>query len=414
MLFDIKNQLGCEKFNREAREDPLIGESPFIMVRQGNCSFFDKVSNIENSGGHLAIIISETDEPVEGIFLSEEGLGNDITIPAVLISKKDGKILTDYYIEHADSHEAIKDIRLEVQFRYESLDNIVKYDVWYSPDQENAYIFFKDFRELQDVLGNSAELNVHYFTYPHFSYMPTQKQNIQNCYGSGLYCIRPGKAGVTDGTNVIKESLRQKCIYNYAYKDKIKEKRKLFWDYMEKFYDKCVYERKIVSSCADNIIRKIGIPGNEIKKCIENSFTGDKNEKDYEYYSKNSILDKEYELRKKNFVTKSPSITINDRVYLGSWRAEYVFESLCASIIRKPEACFMEVNFNRNLKGVTLTNFVLIIFAVVVINVIVFLIRKKIIKKGIEERVDSTDIDNKIDKAVGSYLALRDSAPGED
>ena len=75
------------------------------MVRQGNCSFFDKVSNIENSGGHLAIIISETDEPVEGIFLSEEGLGNDITIPAVLISKKDGKILTDYYIEHADSHE---------------------------------------------------------------------------------------------------------------------------------------------------------------------------------------------------------------------------------------------------------------------------------------------------------------------
>ena len=116
------------------------------MVRQGTCSFFDKVSNIENSGGHLAIIISETDEPLEGIFLSEEGLGTDITIPAVLISKKDGKILTDYYIEHADSHEAIKDIRLEVQFKYESLDNIVKYDVWYSPDQENAYIFFKDFK----------------------------------------------------------------------------------------------------------------------------------------------------------------------------------------------------------------------------------------------------------------------------
>ena len=74
----------------------------------------------------------------------------------------------------------------------------------------------------------------------------------------------------------------------------------------------------------------------------------------------------------------------------------------------------MEVNFNRNLKGVTLTNFVLIILGVVIINIIVFLICKKIIKKGIEERVDSTDIDNKIDKAVGSYLALRDSAPGED
>ena len=114
------------------------------MVKQGNCSFFNKMSNIESSGGHLAIIISDKDEPATGIFLSDEGLGTDITIPAVLISNKDGKILTDYYIKHADSHEAIKEIKLEIKFQNEYLDNTVKYDVWYSPDQEMLIYFLKN------------------------------------------------------------------------------------------------------------------------------------------------------------------------------------------------------------------------------------------------------------------------------
>ena len=384
------------------------------MVKQGNCSFFTKMSNIESSGGHVAIIISDTDESVEGIFLSDEGLGADITIPAVLISNRDGKILTDYYIKHADSHEAIKEIKLEIKFQNENLDNTVKYDVWYSPDQENAYLFFKEFRDLQKVLGESAILNIHFFTYPHFSYMPNKKIKIENCFGNGLYCVRPGKVGVTDGTNVIRESLRQKCIYNYVFDNNKDRNKKLFWDYIEKFYDKCVYERKIDKSCSDKIIKNVGLPEKEINKCYEESFVGYKEDKDYEYYAKNNILDRDYDLRKKNFISKSPSITINDRVYLGSWRAEYIFESLCASLIKKPEACYMEVNFNRNLKGVTLSTFLLIILAVIIVNIILFMVCKRIIKKGIEERVDSTDFDNKIDKAVGSYLALRESAPGED
>ena len=74
----------------------------------------------------------------------------------------------------------------------------------------------------------------------------------------------------------------------------------------------------------------------------------------------------------------------------------------------------MEATFERKLKGVSLLAFLLIIGAVIIINIILFLVCKRIIKKGIEERVETTDIDNKIDKAVDSYLALRDSAPGED
>ena len=384
------------------------------MVYEGTCNAIEKVKNIEKSGGHLAIIISNKDENIGGIFMSDEGAGYDISIPAVLISNSDGKKLVAYYLEHANSHEDIKEIKLEVKFENENMDNTVKYDIWYSPDQDNAYTFLNDFKEIQKTLIDNAILGVHFFTYPHYNYSPDKKQNIENCFGNGLYCSRPGKFGVNDGTDIIRESLRQKCIYNYAYTKKGANNKMLFWDYIEKFYINCVRKNKINTPCSEEVIKELKIPNNEIQKCYEDSFIGDKNEKNYEIYSKNAILDNEYELRKKNFVSKSPSITINDRVYLGSWRTDLIFESLCSSLIRKPEACFLEQTFNKNIKGVTLSSFLSIIIAVLLFNILLFLLCKSVIKKGIEYRVDSSNINSKINNVVGSYLNLKDSSPLEE
>ena len=99
---------------------------------------------------------------------------------------------------------------------------------------------------------------------------------------------------------------------------------------------------------------------------------------------------------------------------MGSWRADYVFESLCSSLIKKPEACYIEPTFNKKVKGVTLGSFLSIILVILLTNIILFLICKNIIKKGIENRVDSSNINSKIDHVVGSYLNLRDSAPVEE
>ena len=50
LLYDTKNeqnQYGCEKFNRYAEENPVVGDSPFIIVKKGLCSVTEKVRNIE-------------------------------------------------------------------------------------------------------------------------------------------------------------------------------------------------------------------------------------------------------------------------------------------------------------------------------------------------------------------------------
>ena len=384
------------------------------MVFEGECSLIEKVKNIEKSGGHLAIIINRNDENIGGIFMNDDGVGYDISIPAVLISNSDGKKLVTYYLEHANNHEDIKEIKLEVKFENENLDNSVKYDLWYSPDQDNAYTFLNDFKEIQKTLIDNAILGVHFFTYPHYNYSPDKKQNIVNCFGSGLYCSRPGKFGTTDGTDIIRESLRQKCIYNYAYTKQGVNNKMLFWDYIEKFYINCVRKNQINTKCSEEVMKELKIDNYFIQKCYEESFVGDKKDKNYEIFSKNTILDNEYELRKKNFVSKSPSITINDRVYLGNWRVDNIFESLCSSLIRKPEACYTEPTFNKNIKGVTLGSFLSIIIAVLLFNILLFLICKSVIKKGIEYRVDSSNINSKISNVVGSYLNLKNTAPLEE
>ena len=384
------------------------------MVLEGECSLIEKVKNIEKSGGHLAIIINKNDENIGGIFMNDDGVGYDISIPAVLISNSDGKKLVTYYLEHANNHEDIKEIKLEVKFENENLDNSVKYDLWYSPDQDNAYTFLNDFKEIQKTLIDNAILGVHFFTYPHYNYSPDKKQNIENCLGSGLYCSRPGKFGTTDGADIIRESLRQKCIYNYAYTKQGVNNKMLFWDYIEKFYINCVRKNQINTKCSEEVMKELKIDNYFIQKCYEESFVGDKKDKNYEIFSKNTILDNEYELRKKNFVSKSPSITINDRVYLGNWRVDNIFESLCSSLIRKPEACYTEPTFNKNIKGVTLGSFLSIIIAVLLFNILLFLICKSVIKKGIEYRVDSSNINSKISNVVGSYLNLKNTAPLEE
>ena len=384
------------------------------MVFEGVCSLIEKVKNIEKSGGHLAIIINKNDENIGGIFMNDDGVGYDISIPAVLISNSDGKKLVTYYLEHANNHEDIKEIKLEVKFENENLDNSVKYDLWYSPDQDNAYTFLNDFKEIQKTLIDNAILGVHFFTYPHYNYNPDKKQNIKNCFGSGLYCSRPGKFGTTDGADIIRESLRQKCIYNYAYTKQGINNKMLFWDYIEKFYINCVRKNQINTKCSEEAMKELKIDNYFIQKCYEESFVGDKKDKNYEIFSKNTILDNEYELRKKNFVSKSPSITINDRVYLGNWRVDNIFESLCSSLIRKPEACYTEPTFNKNIKGVTLGSFLSIIIAVLLFNILLFLICKSVIKKGIEYRVDSSNINSKISNVVGSYLNLKNTAPLEE
>ena len=410
LLFDLKNepnQYGCEKFNRNAELNPLVGDSPFILVKRGLCSPAQKVKNIEEAGGHAAIIVDDKDEPIDKMFLADDGNGNDISIPAVLISFSDGNKLINYYSQiKPDKNNRI---RLEIFLPLEKSDNTVKYDIWFTPDQTKVYDFLNNFEKYQNLLGENAILGMHYITYPFFSYNENNRQPIDDCLGSGLYCIRPSSE-INDGALIALESIKQKCIYKYIYENKENSDSKIiFWNYMKNLYTKCISTKNYNQQCSDNIVTSVGLQLEQINQCIKDSFIGSEQEKQNQNYNKilkNKILDDEYTIRKQNYITRVPSLTINGRLYDGSWRAEYVFDALCASLIKKPDACF-KIGMQRG-EGLSGPVVFVIIIIVLAINIILFILCKNLIRKKIMDRIESIDINSRIDDAVNTYFALKD------
>ena len=412
LLFDLQNepnQYGCEKFNRNAELNPIVGDSPFIIVKKGLCSPTLKVKNIEEAGGHAAIIINDKDEPIEKMFLADDGNGGEISIPAVLISLSDGNKLINFYTQNKPDKNSR--IRLEIYFALEKSDNTVKYDLWFTPDQTKVYEFLNNFEKYQKLLGDSAILGMHYITYPFFSYDENSKSPIDDCLGSGLYCIRPSSE-INDGALIALESIKQKCIYKFSYENQSKDNpysKDIFWNYMNTLYTKCISQKNYNQICSDNAISSVGLQLEQIGQCVKNSFIGsiqEKQNKNFEKILKNQILDEEYTTRKRNFITRVPSLTINGRLYDGSWRADYVFDALCASMIKKPDACFKE-GIQREI-GFSGPAVFFIIVIVLAINIILFILCKNLIKKKIMDRIESIDINSRIDDAVNTYFALKD------
>jgi hypothetical protein len=334
------------------------------------------------------------------MFLANDGQEGGISIPAILISKSDGDKILNYYSLHKDNKKEINKIRFEIKFDINNKNNTSKYDIWYTPDMENIYTFLNDFQTYQKKLGNSAKLGIHFVTYPHFSYDANSNVPKEDCLGSGLYCIRPGKLGITDGSIILIESIKQKCIYDIAnYNNKLE----IFWTYMSKFHENCILKENFNQICSNDAIISTGLSLDSINRCLYESFLISDYEKQntqYQKTAKNKILDKEYEMRKEYSISRVPSLTINGSLYVGSWKPQFIFEAICASLIKKPEACYVEGNFQREINWFS---YLAIIIIVIVINISLFLICREFIKRKVNEKMNS-----QINTAVNSYIALKD------
>ena len=341
------------------------------------------------------------------MFLADDRHEGDISIPAILISRNDGEKIMNYYSSYKDNKEKIDQIKLEIKFDIENKNNTVNYDIWYTPDIENVYTFLKDFLKYQNAFGDSAKLGVHFVTFPHFSYDSNSNTPKEDCLGSGLYCIRPGKLGITDGSIIVMESIKQKCIYDIAIN---KKQISIFWSFMNLFHEKCILiENNFNQECSNYVINSVGISLDEINQCIYDSFEATKYEKEntqYQKISKNKLLDKEYEIRRIYSISRVPSLTINGRLYVGSWKPQFIFEAICAALTKKPEICYAEGNFEREVKGFSFMGYFFIILIVIVINIALFLICKEYIRRKVSERINSSNMYTQINSAVNSYISL--------
>lgn len=67
-----------------------------MLVERGGCHFVTKSRNIARAGGKIAIIVDTKNENIEGVVMSDDGTGQGIAIPSLLIGNQDGQKLIEF------------------------------------------------------------------------------------------------------------------------------------------------------------------------------------------------------------------------------------------------------------------------------------------------------------------------------
>ncbi|CAN0096518.1 unnamed protein product, partial [Laminaria digitata] len=209
----------------------MPSDSPFIlMVDRGECTFASKVRRAQHLGASGVIIADNTClcneeesqactkvegtpcEQVEPI-MADDGSGADIAIPSFLMKKMDAGTIKDRLRER-------QNVQAEMTWSLPAPDDRVEWSLWTSAMDTSAAPFKRDFKEIVKTLGKSAQFTPFYVVYNGASYGctgPGGSNCGSLCTNKGRYCMTDPdfdtKAGVSGG-DVVKESLRQKCIWN--------------------------------------------------------------------------------------------------------------------------------------------------------------------------------------------------------
>lgn len=405
--------MACKPLNITLSDDHAVDEVPIIMLDRGNCSFVTKVRNVQEAGGHIALIVNNNEfEEVSDVIMADDGRGRELTIPGVLITYKQGQILKKFYNENKLFPKIIENIRIEVDFEMENRTNTVKLDFFVNSFNENFYKLINEISTHLKEIQNTIDLNVFYISHPSYNYAKGNYRDIPNCFGSGQHCHHPGKFEVSDGRVYLEEDIKQKCILNHA-----KESKNigLFFDYVNNFFKDCANKTAFNAECSAIVSERLGFPLAKINQCFHDSFNiAEVNNYDpnlvkfFKIYAKNEILAADESKKNQNFISFLPSLMINNRNFWGSWTLENVFEAVCSAYQKKPQICYDEGYFKANNSISNLSVFLLILF-VIGVNAVIFVLCRNFIKRRIVERIESTDINHKINTVVTSYLALRES-----
>ncbi len=107
-----------------------------------------------------------------------------------------------------------------------------------------------------------------------------------------------------------------------------------------------------------------------------------------------------------------PSIMVNDRTFIGSWESRNVLEMVCAGFQNDvPEVCYKEGVFDVKpiSQYLSFGSILFIIVAIIIINIVLYILCRKYVVKKINERVESTELNNQINNVVSRYMAMKET-----
>ena len=415
---------GCDDdfFIINSSGEDYYTNSKALIVDRGNCTFVNKTRNAQKAGADVLIIVDHKTESLDNILLIDDGTANDIFIPTVMISHDDGMIIKDYIKETG------KKVIIDLHISLEKKD-IVDINNFYTSEQLEIYSYLNDLKFYMPFISNITNFNVHYVSFQSMFYDDDYKEDVNHCLSLGKFCSWGGinfndTNIMINGRDILEENIRQKCIFDLSRKDdKLVNYKQAFYgeayfNYMRNFEETCLNKDKskpkFNKECSEEVSRKLELNIESINKCYTESFEGTITDSN-KYKLKNKLLEASTTVQTNYNIQVIPSVTVNGREVFGSYQAYNTFEAICSGFQEEPEACvnmgFYKNSFKKDEIDDEISTFtiIIIILFVILLNILIVYICKRYIVKKMHEKIDSAEMNGKINNVVTSYLALRDT-----
>ncbi|KAG2685015.1 hypothetical protein I3843_10G102100 [Carya illinoinensis] len=333
VLYPEKGSNGCEAFEGDKPFKSKFPRPTVLLVDRGECYFALKVWNGQQAGAAAVLVADSVDEPLITMDSPEESADSDgyiekIGIPSALIERSFGESLKQYLKKGEDVV-----IRLDWRESVPHPDERVEYEFWTNSNDEcgircdEQMNFVKSFKGHAQILekGGYTQFTPHYITWYCPQAFILSSQCKSQCINQGRYCAPDPELdfGVGyQGKDVVFENLRQLCVHRVAKESK---RSWVWWDYVTDFHIRCsMKEKKYSKECAENVMKSLDLPIENIRKCIGDPLADVVNE----------VLKTEQELQvgrgSRGDVTILPTLVINNIQYRGKLERTAVLKAICA------------------------------------------------------------------------------------
>ena len=394
--------------NLKKKNDTIYDEDyKILLAYRGSCSFAQKARNTQNAGASMLLVINVGNTPINNVIFTDDSA--DINIPVALINYSDGKMIHDFIKLNPNSK-----ISVEVNFTPKREKPVVDFKFFFSSSEPRAYDLLGNMTKYLDKFGDQLNFIPHYVVHQNPYYVEENPQSNINCLSRGVYCYFPKETTIIqEGQKILLEDLRQKCMYKLSKEKSIN----LYYEYMSSFSKECINNptKSFGKLCSQNVLEKLGYPGNYLDKCIADSFGIGINELSSSSYidKDNKILKEEYSEILKYKLTSFPAVVINDNILDGIIKEIKIVELLCNNVKIKPLFCyFFTGNTDEHIRSGKTRNKIIyfLIFLLIIINISLFLMCRTYILEKINKFFNSNmDVDSRINNVINNYFSLKNN-----
>lgn len=304
-----------------------------VVVHRGKCSFVTKVTVAQQKGAHAVVIVDEEDSTLAAsqlrrVVVADDGYGDNVHIPSVLISKDDGASLL----------MAVNKTQVIVRLAWDvpAAEGVVSMDLWMSSGSVESLRFLKEFSPRRKALNKVLAFEPHYvvFRLPHTDAGVYQELCTDTL---GELCAQdPDSGGAVTGREVLEEDVRQLCIREKhrasgAALDKSggpprAEYSEQYWAYVERLFDQCPLRgddpaKRFGASCSERLMREAGVDVPAVQACASQT------------------RDEKLRQQRDHTAWSPQALRINGWRYTGVLDADLVTRAICAGFAARPAEC---------------------------------------------------------------------------